>query len=302
MNAPQMIDAKIYIKQPFPYPSPQLGSLFHYTFCNGLFLLHSLCCDTNWIIWNPLTSEWRRIPLHPQIDYVSTVLSNTAFGFDCDADDYKVVRIDTLYCRKRSAYSVLPNKVGYRTHVYSLNLDSWRKIEDCPSSIQCVPEPGTFFNGTLYWLLQDTVAALALDLRTESFSELPLPPVDITSQELHTMRMRGDSDLRLDALDGCLICSLENKKTETFNGWMMKDNGLEQLMWTKLFSLQLSHLEVSGTLRLVAYLKRKGQVVLQHDWGGFLWFDIGSNSLKKFSIHGFPNIDTSKIGPMSYWT
>ncbi|KAL8544043.1 hypothetical protein ACS0TY_004549 [Phlomoides rotata] len=142
MNAPQMIDAKII-------SPPRLGYLFHYTFCNGLILMHSISDTTKyWIIWNPLTSECRRIPMPPLIHHA--ILSNVAFGFDCDADDYKVVRIDLL------VFLETPIKFGHRTLVYSLKLDSWRKIEDCPRSIPSCPEPATFFNGTLYWLLNDT--------------------------------------------------------------------------------------------------------------------------------------------------
>ncbi|KAL8466033.1 hypothetical protein ACS0TY_035230 [Phlomoides rotata] len=266
-NGPQMIDA-IHIRRLIRPGFPRL--------CNGLILIKNRDNRRNWVIWNPLFKEFCEVEV-PKFNTASSLVK-FAFGYDYDADDYKVVRIDELFFR---------GKQEYQTLVYSLKLGSWKKIEDFPcSSIRyCIGAGSTFFNGTLYWPLKHTI--ISLDLGTENYYQLPLPPVDITSQEFR----------ELVAMDGCLICSLENETRKTFDGWMMKDNGVEK-SWIKLFSLQYSHVEVSWGFRLVAYLKRKEQVVLQ-DKGGFFWFDIGTNAVKKFSIHGLPNIDYFEICPWS---
>lgn len=99
----------------------------------------------------------------------------------------------------------------------------------------------------------------------------------------------------LDALDGCLIFSLNYYYTRRFDGWLMKDNGVEK-SWIKLFSLPLadSLCEPPRYYKLVAYLKGKEQVVLQYSQG-FVSFDFENNSVLNFSVHCFPSIASSKI-------
>ncbi|KAL8542251.1 hypothetical protein ACS0TY_003207 [Phlomoides rotata] len=271
-NGPQMIDA-IHIKQLVRLGVPRLWALFDWSVCNSLILIENREFRQKWvIIWNPLTKECREVKV-PKLN-ITSKSCRYAFGYDYDSDDYKVVKIDKL-------------DDEWQTLVYSLKSDLWRKIEGCPPSIRNCYAGNTFFNGTLYWPSRDTITAL--DLGTESFFQLPLPLADRSDFGILT-------DFHLDALDGCLVCSLDYRKRKTFHGWVMKDNGVEEKSWIKLFSLQYK--DFLWRLRLVAYLKGKEQVILQHN-RGFLWIDIGTNSIKKFSIHGFPDIDSSKICPGS---
>ncbi|KAL8466038.1 hypothetical protein ACS0TY_035234 [Phlomoides rotata] len=272
-NGPQMVDA-IHIKQLVHLGVPRLWTLFDWSVCNSLILIikNRDFTSEDWVmIWNPLTKECREVQV-PKLN-VTSKSCRYAFGYDYDSDDYKVVKIDKL-------------EDEWQTLIYSLKSDSWRKIEDCPPSIGDCNAGNTSFNGTLYWPSRDTI--IALDLGTESFFQLPLPLVDRSEFGIFTV-------FHLDALDGCLVCSLDYSERYTFYGWVMKDNGVEKT-WNTLFSLQYKD-NLRG-LRLAAYLKGKEQVVLQHHWC-FLWIDIGTNSVKKFSIHGFPGISSSKICPGS---
>ncbi|KAL8466037.1 hypothetical protein ACS0TY_035233 [Phlomoides rotata] len=265
-NGPQMVDA-IHIKK---LPSvPRFGTLSSCSVCNGLILI--IKNRNSRIIWNPLTKEYREVK-GPQLNFTPNYCFH-ALGYDYHSDDYKIVKI-----------------TDRQTHIYSLKSDSWRKIQDCPSDF-CICYGGrtdTCFNSTLYVLRQDKI--IALDLGTESFSQLPLPGVDRSDFSSLTA-------FHLDALDGCLVCSLDYSKRNTFYGWVMKDNGVEK-SWNTLFSLQYEDPYMWG-MRLVAYLKGKEQVVLRLIGWEYLWFDIGTNSAKKFSIPGFPGIPSAKVCPGS---
>ncbi|KAL8458405.1 hypothetical protein ACS0TY_036065 [Phlomoides rotata] len=266
-NGPQMVDA-IHIKQ---LPGVErVWSLSYRSVCNGLILI--IKEKNSIMIWNPLTKECREVK-EPPLNFTPNYCF-FALGYDYHADDYKVVKIDDC-----------------RTHVYSLKSDSWRKVQDYPSDFSdCYwGSTDTCFNSTFYLPPKDKI--IALDLGTGSFSQLPLPGVDRSDFGTCT-------GFKLDALDRCLVCSLDYRKRKTFYGWVMKDNGVDK-SWIKLFSLQYSNPEASLPLRLVAYLKGKEQVVLSIPCGGFLWFDIGTNSVKKFSIHGFPGFPYFKVCPVS---
>ncbi|KAL8473373.1 hypothetical protein ACS0TY_030271 [Phlomoides rotata] len=252
IKGPQMIDA-IQFQQLIP---PLLSSsLFDVASCNGLILISAKDME-NWVIWNPLTNECRELPESSDGDRYAF-----GFGYDPDADEYKVVRIDEE-----------------ETLVYSLKSHSWTSIEGCPE----LPDDrrGTFWNGTLYWVYKYLDAIVALDLSTESYYELSLPPYNTL----------GSYGFRLDALDGCLICSLNYPVMNHYSGWVMKDNG-----WVELFSVSYP---ATYTVCLVAYLSSKQQVVLQHK-SGFLLFSIRDKSLLEFSAHDLPEMMSCLICPGS---
>ncbi|KAL6539046.1 hypothetical protein OROMI_025372 [Orobanche minor] len=256
INGPQTIDGNL-IKHSFPLhllPSPP-----HYAFCNGLILIfYSKICEVC-AIWNPLTKEFRKLP---RLKSKDRMLRGFGLGYDHVSDDYKVV-------------GIFAGKYSWTTFIYSLKSDSWRMIEDSPNRLH---DNGVFWNSSLYWLRYNTI--IELDLGTESYSTPPLP----IEPALYKMTL-----VRLESFDGCLFCSVDHFRRQVFEGWVMKDNGVEK-SWIKLFSLQHFIYPVPGRLLMtVAYLKSKHQVVLQHDLG-FLWFDIGSNSVKNFSIDDLPDI------------
>ncbi|KAL8488523.1 hypothetical protein ACS0TY_024704 [Phlomoides rotata] len=275
IDGPQKVEATL-IKQLIRPGVPRVRDLFfsQMAACNGLALMSHENIKKIWAIWNPLTGECRELP-QPN---ASVKLDGVGFGYDCDADDYKVVRIDRVLSAEQ--------EVELRTLVYSLKSGSWSMIKGCPQ-YRLLFSPGAFLNGTLYWRSLNSI--IALDLATESFWELPPPPQVIRSEVCGMIdRYFG----RLDAMDGCLIFTLDYNTTELFDGWVMKDDGVEK-SWIKLFSINYS-LRHAWRFKLVAYLKSKRQVVVQ-DHRCFLWFDIGNNSVLKFSIHGFPHINSSQI-------
>ncbi|KAL3650258.1 hypothetical protein CASFOL_006661 [Castilleja foliolosa] len=256
--------------------------------CNGLMLLSPLDHEKNrgredinrdskgiWEIWNPLTRERLRLP-QPNIH--SRVLGY-GIGYDCDADDYKVVVIDII----DYLYDDDDQESLMQTHVYSLKSDSWRIMieEEIPFefwTLHCLQ--GVFLNGALHWISGTTdYMIIGFDIGTEKYSfQLKLPD--------NLPQLRGER-LKLDAFGECLFLSCKYKVSYEYGephqlgAWVMNDYGAEG-SWIHLFSINVN----TYYIRLVAYLKNKKQVLLQYYYG-FVWFDVEScNSMKIVGVHG----------------
>ncbi|KAL8040776.1 hypothetical protein ABFX02_10G121100 [Erythranthe guttata] len=242
--------------------------------CNGLILNSHYRTNKTWVIWNPLTRTFHELP-EPDIE---TGLMGSGIGYDSASDDYKVVRIDRLFRHGKSVY---------QTSVYSLKMESWRIIKDCPYDISWVgPTRGIFLGGAIHWLsLHDII--IALDLETEEYREFSMPVLPPNSKELF--------ETRLDVLGGCLVMSFYYL-IPRMEGWMMKDYGDEK-SWVKLFSFGGIG-SIGIRLKPLAYFKNKGRVFMQRD-EEFFWLDIKNNSAKKVVIHGLPDDFTSQIMPGS---
>ncbi|KAK6135608.1 hypothetical protein DH2020_030656 [Rehmannia glutinosa] len=252
--------------------------------CNGLILISHFEINKIWVIWNPLTKEFHELP---ELD-IDEHLKASGLGYDSASDDYKVVRIDEIWHNQKLWVN---NQKFYRTLVYSMKSDSWKRIKNCPGDFAIAPigsDQGFFLNGALHWRSRDKI--ITLDLATEEYRQLSLPPVP---------RKPGKPfETYLDALGGCLVVSFYYI-IERLDGWVMKDYGVEK-SWTKLFSF--GKLDVigamQGNLRPVAYFKSKGQVVLQY-YDKFFWLDIEKNISKKVTILGIPSCFSSQICPGS---
>ncbi|KAK6135610.1 hypothetical protein DH2020_030658 [Rehmannia glutinosa] len=264
-NGQQTIDVT-HVKNVVRQGVPRLPA-FPVASCHGLILISHYDIKKIWVIWNPLTGEFHELP-QPDID---VRLIGSGLGYDSVSDDYKVVRIDEM-CRN--------GKVVYQTFVYSLKLNSWKMIRDCPCDFSWGSQ-GVFLNGALHWISWDMI--IALDLAVEDYRQLPLPSV------------RLPVDKRLDALGGCLILS---DAYAMKRAWVMKDYGVEN-SWMDLFSSrERDSMGGLGYLWPIAYLKSKGQLIMQHDSNIICW-DIDKSCAKKVTIHGLPDFLSSQICPGS---
>ncbi|KAL3646887.1 hypothetical protein CASFOL_009431 [Castilleja foliolosa] len=248
-----------------------------------------------WEIWNPLTHERLRLPQPNTHSHVPNIRSHVpkihsrvlghGIGYDCAADDYKVVVIEYLY-------DYYNRESQMQTHVYSLKSDSWRiMIEDCPFDfliedwlLDLYPlhsVQGVFLNGALHFIVvtADSMSMIiAFDIVTEKYSfQLKLP--DNLSQVRG--QVKGQRP-KLDAFGECLFLSYKWEETRHLDAWVMNDYGAEG-SWIHLFTINQQNY---NELRVVAYLKNKKQVLLQH-YCGFLWFDVEScNYMKNVGVHG----------------
>ncbi|KAG5554365.1 hypothetical protein RHGRI_012030 [Rhododendron griersonianum] len=98
------------------------------------------------MFWNPLTGETKRVSDPPTFPCL-TKWFTYGLGYDSSTDDYKLVQIN-LGFEHNEIGLFQPNNVG----VFSLRANSWRQIQDFPSSnLICSFRPGVFNNGALRW-------------------------------------------------------------------------------------------------------------------------------------------------------
>ncbi|CAH9137976.1 unnamed protein product [Cuscuta epithymum] len=264
----------IPVKQLVRLDVPRIRSL-PVNSCNGLILISSYDLDKIWAVWNPLTRDCHQLPL-PGCSTFS--FAAAGIGYDHVSDDYKVVRLDTIYRGE---------KYLCRTLIYSLKLGSWKRIKDCPYDFFSIPNHvnGVSVNGKLHWYVCRMI--ITLDLVTEEYSRIPLPP--LPSKEI--------IDMYLDAISGLLILSYSYFTSSGchFDGWELQEYRVEN-PWTKLLSFRLYSFD---SPKLVAYMKNKKQVILQREYG-FFWVDIESNSVKQVKVDGLSGF-SSQVCPGSLY-
>ncbi|KAL2550793.1 F-box protein CPR30 [Forsythia ovata] len=138
------------------------------------FLICLRYSDENILLWNPSIRKHRIIP-YTRVE-IEDLLGRKytqyrfgfGFGYDNVMDDHKVVRL--VFDRHSGDYEV---------QVYSLKLDTWKKIEKFPICIYWVSKPN-FVNGSMNWLVLErkpnpTFSLLVLCLRTEVCRLVSLP-------------------------------------------------------------------------------------------------------------------------------
>ncbi|KAH0982065.1 hypothetical protein GBA52_009242 [Prunus armeniaca] len=154
-------------------PRPKHVSYAVYGSCNGV-----LCISATWrvnlaspiYLLNPSIRVFKKLPDCHILQTAHFV--TLGFGFHERGDDYKVVRV-VRFPRKKDFFAV---------EVYSLRLDTWRRITATPPVSQQArfPQPKClFFNGFLYWITvepsQHCTSIVSFDLDSEVFQKITLP-------------------------------------------------------------------------------------------------------------------------------
>ncbi|XP_026416646.1 F-box protein At3g07870-like [Papaver somniferum] len=146
--------------------------------CNGLVCIKPWREDNTIYIWNRCTKEYKEVPETP-IKY-PPALSRAGlypgtrtlygFGFDCKADDYKMLRI-----------------VGFEgeyvseARVYSLGLNSWKSLGFIPYSTYWYRDRGLLVDGVLHWIAvqcsgyEAPRSVVSFDISDETFRYTPFP-------------------------------------------------------------------------------------------------------------------------------
>ncbi|KAL2339027.1 hypothetical protein Fmac_013473 [Flemingia macrophylla] len=156
--------------------------------CRGLALSNSF---RTLLVWNPCTGfrkQFSASPLESRLDDLFFTFLY-GFGYDSSTDDYLVVQA-----------SRDPSSRSARVEVFSLRDDAWKEIEGIHyiNSID-LPRYGSLLNGAIHWLaFREDVwmnVIVAFDLMERSFSEIPLPAVDLEEFQSFDFELRvlGDS-------------------------------------------------------------------------------------------------------------
>ncbi|XP_026395957.1 F-box protein CPR1-like [Papaver somniferum] len=224
--------------------------------CNGLILMRGRLRnrwdmqDINLCLWNPTTKEFKDIEFDSEVKYgpaysqdLTVTLTKVTYGlgYNCDTDDYKIVKVSAVYGFDSSrTYNRRPC-YGSEVQVYALGSDSWKTLPNIVPYDIVYSCTRAFVNGVLYWIatpcpcliIQKCNLILSFDIKSENFREVPLTPQVDELFGFNYPRRR----MTLSVLGGCLcVVFLGCDDSEV---WVMKDHKVRE-SWTNLFVAQIS--------------------------------------------------------------
>ncbi|MED6206706.1 hypothetical protein PIB30_029441 [Stylosanthes scabra] len=238
--------------------------------CNGLvcFAIKGDCV----LLWNPSIRVSKKSPPLGN-NWRPGCFTSFALGYDHVKQDYKVVAV---FCDPNQFFS------ESKVKVYSMETNSWRKIQDFPHGVTPYQNSGKFVSGTLNWASNCAIGnsisswiIVSLDLQKESYREI-LPP-DYEKEESSTPT--------LGVLNECLCMSYDHKRTH-FVVWVMKDYGVRE-SWIKLVTVPYLPNPEDFSYSGPYYVSDKGEVLLMFEFDLVL-FDPSDRSFK------YPRIQNGK--------
>ncbi|KAJ0082161.1 hypothetical protein Patl1_09782 [Pistacia atlantica] len=113
--------------------------------CNGLLCLsYSIPKNERLILWNPFTRRYKKLPTARVSKLRLSPAYRYGFGYDDVSNDYKVLKLIPSYGLKSYRH------IGNEAEVYSLRLNSWKRVENFPYSEFKFLRSACFVNGSLY--------------------------------------------------------------------------------------------------------------------------------------------------------
>ncbi|GAU24893.1 hypothetical protein TSUD_116170 [Trifolium subterraneum] len=210
--------------------------------CDGIFCL-TMRDHSSAILWNP---SLRTFKILPPLDN-KPLLSAYSFGYDKFIHNYKVIAMS--FFTEKCEVSVL-----------TLGMDSWRRIQDFPSS-GLVRGLGIFVAGTVNWLPLDNLI-VSLDLKKELYQKIPQPPLVDLKKGIWT----------LGALKDCLCIYGSSDDIVFLDIWITKEYR-NKASWTKLYCVP--HMGIGG---ICAYTKT--MYFFENDRLLVGFYELGSSKFK----------------------
>lgn len=172
--------------------------------------------DRNMFLWNPFIRMIKRLPRSPATYQRSIDRFVFGFVFLPEINDYKVVRV-IFY---EPSCSKNPIRDPPVTEIYSLNSDSWERIETVVPCFTARPVPVVFLNGFFYWVAtldgNDSIDYIvSFDMKSKTFQVETLPVGCLTDGRLVGSLTAFRGSLFMFARRGDLDWSM----------WLMKENG-----------------------------------------------------------------------------
>ncbi|PWA84708.1 F-box domain-containing protein [Artemisia annua] len=222
-----------------PYPNHVLDTVYIAASFDGLVCLAAMFTQELGF-WNPLTGAFKKLAANPysprfyKPSYTQCHLryspdkigmppsSSDVIGFYIDSsDDYKLLHM------------VSNGALG--AYVYSLRMDSWRKIEYLVENADCISNyhwsPATFWGQNLYFVVLDSSGdqrcIICFNVQSEKFRKIQFPPIKKYTS--------SDFTASLVVRDGCIhlcVCYIRSQRLSLLEGgtWRMHDNDV----WLKV--------------------------------------------------------------------
>ncbi|CAI9104311.1 OLC1v1002954C1 [Oldenlandia corymbosa var. corymbosa] len=274
--------------------------------CNGMVCLWNFRTD-ELALWNPWIQHCSALPSPPyEFTKKCRCSMGAAFGYDHVNDDYKVVKWHIQFVPYNS-YRELPSSCRYDLCVYSLKLNSWKRIQS-----SCIPfELPEFYyfpadcalvNGELHWLVTEIswgfeTFILAFDLGSEEFRKMSCGPGNTDSPDL----ISYIHDPKLCNLNGYLsfFCNkmFQRERKRVGEVWIMEDYGGEcESSWTQLASIDFpDYNQGYWGLKPVTFSKKKKKMLLQSGWEKLVLYDLDKKSVRDVTISGEASCSASCV-------
>nr|BAQ19001.1 S19-locus linked F-box protein 1 [Petunia axillaris subsp. axillaris] len=239
--------------------------------CNGLIALTD---SLTTILFNPTTRYYRLIPPCPFgiPRGFRRSISGIGFGFDSDANDYKVIRLSEVYKE--------PCDKDMKVDIYDFSVDSWRELlgQDVPF-VFWLPCAEILYKRNVHWFaFADDVVILCFDMSTEKFNNMSMPdPCHFYDGKCYGLVILCKSLTLI-----CYPDPMSSNPTEYLTDiWIMKKYG-EKESWKKRCSIRLLPIESP-----LAVWKDE-ILLLQSKMGHLIAYDLNSNNVRELDLHGYP--------------
>jgi F-box interacting protein len=251
---------------------------------NGLVCLH----DTYWhhvLIWNPATGETKVLPGN-RLDYIPMDYcfgsTNVGFGFDAKTNDYKVIIVATTIHEVHHPYLQLPLTSWCQGEVYSLNSNSWRRIDRICADIHTDENCRTYTNGMFSWYgsCDKGYCLWSFDISNEVFLTTPLPDASDFEEKC------GRASFVLNELVALAIYYVDTVLgSETcFDIWLLHEFGVEE-SWTKLITIG----PLTQINRPLGFWKNEYSLFLENTDRQLVLYDFSTQEMTDLHIDGIPS-------------
>ncbi|PRQ30953.1 putative F-box domain-containing protein [Rosa chinensis] len=232
--------------------------------CDGLVCVKE-CHHGMIFLWNPSTRCAKILPCTSEVHGKVYELGwKYGFGHDCNSDDYKVL---TLSPEENTLDKM--EYFSYKSMMYTLGTDSWRRIRDSPLGCVFVDKSATFVSGALHWMADQepslTRVIISLDLTSETYIEVPQPDYEYSSELAEVGASRG-----------CL-CLLAYDNDEYYDIWVMNEYGVRE-SWTKSIKIPFMW-EFLGCLKPLTWFIENGEIILSIG-GNVASYNANRNSVR----------------------
>jgi F-box interacting protein len=247
--------------------------------CNGLVCLHAYN-TLNVVIWNPTTRETKvvpesNLPIFALAGYCTSI-EGVGFGFDAKTNDYKIISFFSMYEPDFEDYVMKDDKeIIYQIEVYSLNTNSWRKV-DGPG--HCVILAGTYTTGMVSWLVYVNVNdpdffVLSFDMSDEVFLKTPLPD-NVNGQSLFVLN---------ESIAMVASRIVDEKWSELrYDIWLLLKVGVKD-SWNRLFTIGPS---IAKNHLPLGFWKNDTMFLTKIYDGQLFLYDPSTKQMTDLQIHG----------------
>ncbi|KAL6519673.1 hypothetical protein OROHE_017363 [Orobanche hederae] len=241
--------------------------------CNGVVCVEDAEAEGRTALWNPSTNKFKSLPKtciqrHPSASYVD--FNSSGFGFDCNSQDYKVVRfVDNVFETKEGDY----HHNEHHAELYSLESDSWKEI---PYPLGMLTSgSGAYVNGVFYCVAVSKMGneILSFDFGNHKFCSFGIPESGKRIGPYTTHLLEWDGSL------AAIVYPYYGKGEKSFDLWVRNNES-----W-----IRVSIYRVSGAVRPLGFWT-KDVLLFEGTCYDLRLFDLATQESEHLHIFDHPDV------------